>query len=217
MFLAILCGALIGAERTMSGAAAGIRTYAMVCLSTAVVMAVFNYPTLWAHNSGFRGVDPTRVVQGILAGIGFLGAGVIVRDGFTIRGLTSASAIWTTSVVGVLLGSGFYVAGILTTLFTTVLLSASPRLEKLVPKSRYLKVTILVDSDLVTEKQLNSLISESKSHVIEVSYQKAKGQAGFGYTFVLRSNLEDAERKLVKALSSCEGVAHFSLGSTSTK
>jgi putative Mg2+ transporter-C (MgtC) family protein len=70
------------------------------------------YPEFWygGHASQLGPIDPTRIIQGVVAGIGFLGAGVIVREGFTISGLTTAASIWTSSVIGILVGIGLYLA-----------------------------------------------------------------------------------------------------------
>ncbi len=107
---ALLAGGAIGFERTYHGRAAGFRTYALVCMGSAMAMLVTTSPGLWpgtlpaASGPG----DQTRVVQGILTGIGFLGAGVIVKEGLSVRGLTTAASIWTTAVVGILIGIGHY-------------------------------------------------------------------------------------------------------------
>lgn len=107
---ALLLGLLVGYERSYHGRAAGMRTYGLVCMASAALTVVCGYPSLWfgGHMSELVGTDPTRVVQGIVTGIGFLGAGVIMREGFNISGLTTAASIWASSVIGVAVGLGFY-------------------------------------------------------------------------------------------------------------
>lgn len=110
---ALLLGLLVGYERSYHGRAAGMRTYGLVCMASCALTVVSGYPAFWygghvAHLGGALGADPTRVVQGIVTGIGFLGAGVIMREGFNISGLTTAASIWASSAIGVMIGLGFY-------------------------------------------------------------------------------------------------------------
>ena len=91
MLAALVAGGLIGLERTYRGRAAGMRTYALVAFGSALLVAAAQYDLVsLTHGDG----DPTRVIQGIVTGIGFLGAGVIVKEGFSVHGLTSAASIW---------------------------------------------------------------------------------------------------------------------------
>ena len=117
---ALLAGALVGLERSYHGRAAGLRTYALVCLGSALLVALAE--ELSRGPAGGLG-DSTRVIQGIVTGIGFLGAGVIVKEGFSVRGLTTAASVWVISAVGVVLGAGFYVLGAVATALTLALLS----------------------------------------------------------------------------------------------
>ena len=108
-----IAGAVIGLERSFHGRPAGFRTHALVCLSSALLMIVMNYQADWLGPVAIDTIrtDPTRMAQGIMTGIGFLGAGVIFKDGLTVRGLTTAASIWTTAAIGILFGVGFCAAG----------------------------------------------------------------------------------------------------------
>ena len=109
---ALLLGLLVGYERSYHGRAAGMRTYGLVCMASAALTIVSGYPEFWygGGTGAIAPVDPTRVMQGVVTGIGFLGAGVIMREGFTISGLTTAASIWSSSVIGILVGAfaGYY-------------------------------------------------------------------------------------------------------------
>ena len=108
-------GLLVGYERSYHGRAAGMRTYGLVCMASAALTVIGGYPGHWfgGHVSQYLiNSDPTRIVQGIVTGIGFLGAGVIMREGFNISGLTTAASIWASSVIGVMVGIGFYLGAI---------------------------------------------------------------------------------------------------------
>src|SRR5206468_8146133 len=109
---ALLLGLLVGYERSYHGRAAGMRTYGLVCMASCALTVVGGYPDHWfgSHGAATALVDPTRVIQGVVTGIGFLGAGVIMRSGLNISGLTTAASIWASSVIGILVGVGFYMA-----------------------------------------------------------------------------------------------------------
>ena len=107
---ALLLGLLVGYERSYHGRAAGMRTYGLVCMASAALTVISGYPEFWfgGNGSALAGTDPTRIIQGIVTGIGFLGAGVIMREGFNISGLNTAASIWASSVIGILVGVGMY-------------------------------------------------------------------------------------------------------------
>lgn len=117
MLGALALGLLVGYERSYHGRAAGMRTYGLVCMASCALTVIGGYPEFWFggqvsnHLGGLAATtDPTRIVQGIVTGIGFLGAGVIMREGFNISGLTTAASIWASSVIGVMVGLGFYLS-----------------------------------------------------------------------------------------------------------
>ena len=131
---ALLLGMLVGYERSYNGRAAGMRTYGLVCMASTALTVFVGFPSLWyggAHAAGQA--DPTRIVQGVVTGVGFLCAGVIVKDGLSISGLTTAASIWAASAIGVLLGVGFYGAALLLALLCTVSMSMMQRLEARLP------------------------------------------------------------------------------------
>ena len=97
-----LAGSLIGLERSYHGRPAGFRTHTLVCMASALLMLVTVYESQWFVSGRLERVvvDPTRMAQGIMTGIGFLGAGVIMKEGLSVRGLTSAASIWITAAIG---------------------------------------------------------------------------------------------------------------------
>src|SRR5213595_1400017 len=98
LVIALAAGGIIGLERSYHGRPAGFRTHALVCMSSCMLMVLTVYQDTWfaALSLDQVRVDPTRMAQGIMTGIGFLGAGVIIKEGSTIRGLTTAASIWIT-------------------------------------------------------------------------------------------------------------------------
>src|SRR5579859_1313191 len=101
-------GLILGFERNFHGHAAGMRTYALVCGASAALTAIGGFTGLWyggpSITQGHLVAEATHIIQGIVTGIGFLGAGVILRDGVNVRGLSTAASIWTASAIGIVVG-----------------------------------------------------------------------------------------------------------------
>lgn len=150
LFGALLLGSLVGYERAFHGRAAGMRTYGLVCMASAGLTVMAGYPSMWfgghAETTAAVGVvaDPTRVVQGIVTGIGFLGAGVIMKEGLNISGLTTAASIWAASCIGVLIGVGFYAAAILLAGLCTATMMWGGRVEGWLPSHPAIHVALKV-------------------------------------------------------------------------
>jgi len=112
IILAVLCGGVLGIERGKAKHPAGMRTYILVCLGSALVMMTGQY-MFEVFNSG----DPARLGAQVVSGIGFLGAGsIIVESNTKIRGLTTAAGLWTSACIGLAIGVGFYSGAIVTTI-----------------------------------------------------------------------------------------------------
>src|SRR5881275_2078483 len=136
---ALVVGAAIGFERTFHGRPAGFRTHSLVCLASSLLMLVTVYQNQWMTVVPLDAIrtDPTRMAQGIMTGIGFLGAGVIFKEGLTIRGLTTAASIWITAAIGILVGIGFWLPAMTGALATLIVLSFFRRIEARLPSEFY--------------------------------------------------------------------------------
>ena len=141
---ALLLGFLVGYERTYHGRAAGMRTYGLVCMASAALTVIAGYPEFWygGHSTGVTTTDPTRIIQGILTGIGFLGAGVIMREGFNISGLTTAASIWASSAIGIMVGVGFYATAMLLAILSATCMMWVNRLEVWLPSHPAVSITM---------------------------------------------------------------------------
>lgn len=119
---AFLCG-IIGMEREHVNRPAGVRTHVLVGVSAALIMLTSEYLLFYFQDT--TTIDPTRMGAQIISGIGFLGAGTIIKDGLNVRGLTTAASLWAVACIGITSGSGFYGGAFLATLviyFTLVIL-----------------------------------------------------------------------------------------------
>ncbi|HEV8690748.1 MAG TPA: MgtC/SapB family protein [Ideonella sp.] len=141
---ALALGLIVGYERSYHGRAAGMRTYGIVCMASAALTVFAGFPTYWYGGPGpvIGAMDPTRVVQGIVTGVGFLGAGLIMKEGLNISGLTTAASIWASSAIGVLVGVGFYGAAILLTLLSASLMMYGSRIEGRLPSRHAISVQV---------------------------------------------------------------------------
>ena len=143
---ALALGLLVGYERSYHGRAAGMRTYGLVCTASCALVVISGYPHFWygGHWSMVGAVppDPTRVIQGVVTGIGFLGAGVIMKEGFSISGLTTAASIWASSAIGIMVGVGFYGAAILLAILSATCMTLVSRLEGWLPSRPAVAITM---------------------------------------------------------------------------
>ena len=118
LVLAAFLGAIVGLEREAAKRDAGLRTHTLVSLGSALIMMTNLY--LFEVYTGAAHLDPTRLAAQVVSGIGFLGAGTIIRSGSNIKGLTTAASLWVVAAVGLAVGCGFYKAAVFTTLFVLV-------------------------------------------------------------------------------------------------
>ena len=128
LFAAILFGGLIGLERESHKRPAGFRTHILVCVGSALIMIISQYAFL--EFSGKLGYDPGRIAAQVISGIGFLGAGTILREGSSVKGLTTAASLWVVAGIGLAVGTGFYVPGAVTTGLVVVVLVVFDRFER---------------------------------------------------------------------------------------
>lgn len=145
LLLAAALGALVGLEREVRGHEAGLRTCLLVCVGSALVMIVSVRMAAepWAPAGDYRiTIDPARIAYGVMAGVGFLGAGTILHSGGTVRGLTTAAALWCVAAIGLASGLGFVTAAGATTGIVLVALTALNALERHIPQAEHYVVTM---------------------------------------------------------------------------
>ncbi len=130
LLLALLLGGLIGLEREQNNHAAGFRTHILVCIGSTLIMLLSIYGfAQFANEPGVR-MDPSRLAAQVVTGIGFLGAGVILFNGYSITGLTTAASLWVVAAIGLAIGAGFYYAASLSTLLVLFSLFVLNKVEQ---------------------------------------------------------------------------------------
>jgi putative Mg2+ transporter-C (MgtC) family protein len=215
---ALAAGGLIGLERSHRGRPAGFRTHALVCLASSLLMLVTVYESHWFPRDAAARVviDPTRMAQGIMTGIGFVGAGAIIKEGFSVRGLTTAASIWVTAAIGILTGVGFYFAALLGTVFSLGTLSAFRWIEARLPTESYAVFTVRFAREAaMSETALRQLVAEHGLDAHGLSY-RLRGDVGqFEYRMVLRTLKPENLRKLSETLSAQRGVLEYRIAPAS--
>lgn len=173
---ALLLGLVVGYERSYHGRAAGMRTYGLVCLASAALTVIVGYPEMWfgGHGQAASNPDVTRVIQGIVTGVGFLGAGVIIKEGFTISGLTTAASIWSASAIGVLVGVGFYAAAMLLSVMSALVMMWVSRLEAWLPSRHAIAVELSFRQGFAPNEE------ELCQAMLKLGYEIAKGSFVIG-------------------------------------
>jgi putative Mg2+ transporter-C (MgtC) family protein len=217
LVVALGVGGLIGLERSYRGRPAGFRTHALVCLSTSLLMLVTVYEGSWfrADASARATIDPTRMAQGIMTGIGFLGAGAIIKEGLTVRGLTTAASIWITAAIGILVGIGFYFPAALASGLTLGTLSVFRWIETKLPSQFYAHFMVrFARGSQIGEDALRELIKSHGFSIANLNYRLHAEEQYFEYRMVLRTDRAAHARALSETLSALDAVREFRLSPT---
>jgi putative Mg2+ transporter-C (MgtC) family protein len=206
---ATIAGGLIGIERSYHGRPAGFRTHTLVCVASSLLMLMPLYEWVWMPQLQHVTVvtDPTRIAQGIMTGIGFLGAGVIYKEGVTVRGLTTAASIWITAVIG-------YPA-ILSTLLALGILTVFRWIEARMPTQSFAHFQISFDRDNhMAEDQLRALLAQHHFSVANMSYRIVNDGSRFEYRMMIRTSDPRNPPTLADALARLPVVREFRISPT---
>jgi putative Mg2+ transporter-C (MgtC) family protein len=179
ILLAMVLGGIVGLEREFSGRPAGLRTHILVCVgATVIVLASTAIPGIFGsdYKDTLR-IDPGRLAAGIVTGIGFLGAGAIIRTRDLIRGLTTAACIWFAAALGIVIGEGFYAVAIFSTLVVVLVLRSSEFFEAKIHSPVYRTLTIRIAFPHVEafEKKCWSLLKDRHIRLQDMDYAYNKG------------------------------------------
>ncbi|MGE5505312.1 MAG: MgtC/SapB family protein [Actinomycetota bacterium] len=216
---ALAVGVLIGYERSYHGRAAGMRTYALVCIGATLLTVVNGFPQMWfgGMSNTTAAADPTRVIQGIMTGIGFLGAGVIMKEGFSIRGLSTAASIWLTAAIGVAIGVGFYGAAMVAAALTVFLMSGVRSIENALPHETAINLSLIFPQDKAPNTEtLRKVLAELGYDVSDWSVEMTEAGQRFGYQMTLRSHALHDPSQLADALAGLDGLVEFRLAPNRT-
>ena len=215
--VALAAGALIGLERTYHGRPAGFRTHALVCTASSLLMllTVFQFQLLEDFPVEAVRVDPTRMAQGIMTGIGFLGAGVIVRERLAVRGLTTAASIWMTAAIGILIGTGFYIAAGIAEVVALGTLALFRLIEAAMPTLHYARFMVRFRRESrMPEGELRATVTSHGITSINPSYAMDGEEPLFQYEMTIRTRDPGNFQRLAETLTKMDEVHGFTITSS---
>lgn len=143
LVLACVLGGLIGYERQSRRKSAGLRTNILVCLGSCLIMVLSE--NIYQQVEGLTNADPARLAAQVVSGIGFLGAGTIMKEGLTVRGLTTAACLWVVAGVGLAVGAGFYTGALFTSFLVFATLGTLSRLDDWVTHEKNMMISVESD------------------------------------------------------------------------
>lgn len=212
---AMAAGGLIGAERTYNGHPAGFRTHTLVCLTSSLLMLAAMHQSTWAFSS-LPGqtvvIDPTRMSHGLLTGIGFLCAGVIFREGFSVKGLTTAASLWVTSAIGVLFGVGMWNLALIGAVATLGVLAVLRLLDAKLPQIGVMDLHLRwTRAGAPDEPTLRALLAESGLKCVQIGHVISPDGKLHEHHIKARGQMPLDIDSVVRRLSASPGLAGFSV------
>ena len=207
--LACFLGGIIGLERERNKQPAGLRTHILVCIGATLVMLCNIF--IYDKYKGVTNIDPARLGAQVISGIGFLGAGTIIKEGLSIRGLTTAASLWVVACLGIAIGLGFYTGAFITTGFILVILIFFSKFEYLLNIKT--SKSILIIKSVNKGGQINVLGDKLKEFEIiysNVSVESAEDNL-IAIRFYLTKSKDISNNKLMEELYKLEGIKYIQI------
>jgi len=186
LLLASLLSGLIGFEREVHGRAAGFRTHLLVGVATCLMMIVSEY--FFKNYGGLSSsttvrVDPARIAASVAAGIGFLGAGVIIKSGRVVRGLTTAACLWLVAGVGMAVGAGLYEPAVMVTVIAMFNLLLLKQIERLIRKDKFYTLVIHAANFGMNPQKVTDILQQNKMHIVnrKIEADSVTGKSRYEY------------------------------------
>lgn len=206
LLLGAALGGIIGFERQTHGRPAGFRTQLLVCVASVLFMLVSEYGHyLGSIDPSYMRIDPARIAQGAITGVGFLGAGVVLKTGFTVQGLTTAACIWIVSAIGIAVGSGLYVASIAATAITYFALWVLRNIERTMTRLTFKNIAITTAKDM-DESSILDVFKNNGSAIngMNLEFDREKEETVYHYSIYFTD--KTSLKKLVEDLSLIEPI-----------
>ncbi len=200
LLLGTLLGGIIGFERQTHGRPAGFRTQLLVCVACVLLMIISEGYFVQSASGDFVRIDPTRIAAGAMTGVGFLGAGVILKTGVTIQGLTTAACVWIVSAIGLAIGAGQYVAALVGFVITFTSLWFLRILESRMPRTVYKYITITTD-DTGDENTIRTYFEQQGFQVDRMDYEIKVPEKERMYMFTIAGKHSSPIRHIIEKLS----------------
>jgi putative Mg2+ transporter-C (MgtC) family protein len=207
--VAFVTGLVIGLEREQRGRAAGLRTTTLVCVAAAVGALLSHLWFIDTQVAGAFRLDPGRLAAGILTGMGFLGAGTILRQGNAVRGLTTAAMLWYVTILGLAYGSGYLALGLIGFGMVLVIVYLLPPVERRVNVERYAALALRTDLGALSNEEARNRIQSFGLRVmkVELEYDAHNGQQEMRYEVEFTQRKPDeVSSRLLQSLLETPGV-----------
>ncbi|HZK86569.1 MAG TPA: MgtC/SapB family protein [Syntrophomonas sp.] len=206
--LACILGGIIGLERESLSRPAGFRTYTLVCVGSALAMVVSI--DMFAQYYHHANVDPGRIAAQVISGIGFLGAGTIIKEGASIRGLTTAAGLWAVACIGLAVGSGMYTAAIVTTALILFVLVYFVRFEHRFTGMRLYKgIVMLVDDQPGQVGIIGSILGDMDVLIKEINLDRIETENQLEVELLLQLPDGVSVVEVIQKLSNLQGLQHI--------
>jgi putative Mg2+ transporter-C (MgtC) family protein len=201
LLLGAVIGGIIGFERQAHGRPAGFRTQLLVCVASVLLMLLseYYYRLSAAYPAPFR-IDPTRIAAGAITGVGFLGAGVVIKTRGSVHGLTTAACIWMVSAIGLAIGAGLYLPGVIAFLITLFALFVLRIAEQKMPDIFYRTVIVSTDGTS-TEDELNVILEKHGARVVNTDYEADTNTGETTFTITISFGRKMNVRTLLDEIS----------------
>lgn len=198
LLIALILSLIIGIEREIIHKPAGIKTHCLICISATLVMSIGTY----MYNIYGATIDPSRLPAQILAGIGFVGAGTIIRDGFSVKGITTAASLLAITCIGLAVGVGFYEGAIFATLAVFLVLCLTAPLQNVISKSRKVNLfTITVTESKGVISEIQNLFEANDVSVINIKQlESTDGSNNMLLKFLVKINNSHLKERLISSI-----------------
>lgn len=215
LLLAAILGAMIGLEREIHGRPAGFRTHLLVSLGSCLyVITSIHFYTVFGNFSGSQpvGVDPGRVAAQVVSGIGFLGAGAIIREKYAVRGLTTAACLWIAAAIGIACGVGLFGISLVVTVLSLLSLLLLKKIEAALTRDTYVYLRLWCDDRPGQSAQIESGLAACSIVPLHASIEKNIAAAEIHLVYQIRYTSRDLSKGPVETLAAIPGMKRVSMG-----
>ena len=209
LLLAALGGGLIGLEREKHGRPAGLRTHILVALGACLMMIISeSFPIKYATatTGGALRIDPARAAAQIISGIGFLGAGVILKEGISVRGLTTAASLWMVAGLGMAFGMGLFLPAVMATAIAIFCLIFLKKLEPVIKKDRFLFLTVTASRREGLFEELSAIFERNRLRIADIESDLDLENNQVRYEFIITQHHRRIGKDLTEQIMGIESI-----------
>jgi len=205
LILAAVLSGIVGFEREFHGRSAGFRTHILLCVGSTLIMITSVH--IFDVYSGRTPVDPARLAAGVVTGIGFLGAGTIMRYRASVRGLTTAASLWVVTGIGLAVGSGLYFGSLVTTALAVITLMFFGRLEHAMIRKDWYKTVIIESKDGMEHlKGIRKILTEYGAQITDFEVERSEDGANMVLDIGVKLSTSHNTAALIQDLGHLEGI-----------